>query len=151
MWHWSVGRNLRVVLNGSVNIRALFRSKARSSGRHLLVQSNNRNTTKICEIFSKLLKKTPERRHWRRFRVLIVNFEQISHVVLVYFIVDFEQVSAGWEGSQYLTQRRIQNPIEYLRWSVFQRYCKICTKHFILDIWEGFIYVFVMKSKIPNI
>ena len=36
---------------------------------------NNRNTRKKCEIFSKLTIKTPERRHWRRSGVFIVNFE----------------------------------------------------------------------------
>ena len=34
------------------------------------------------------------RRHCRRFGVLIVNFEHISHGVS---IVNFEQVNAGWE------------------------------------------------------
>ena len=33
-----------------------------------------------CEIYSGLKIKTPERRQWRRSRVYIVNFEQISHL-----------------------------------------------------------------------
>ena len=32
----------------------------------------------MCEICSKLITKIPERRHWRRSGVFIVNFEQIS-------------------------------------------------------------------------
>ena len=30
---------------------------------------------------------TPERRHWRRFGVFIVNFEHISHLVLVFLLL----------------------------------------------------------------
>ena len=37
----------------------------------------------MCQIFSKLTIKTQERRHLRRSGIFIVNFEQISHIVLV--------------------------------------------------------------------
>ena len=40
--------------------------------------------------------KTSERRHWCRSGVFIVNFEQMPYIVLVFSIVDFEQVNAGW-------------------------------------------------------
>ena len=43
---------------------------------------NNRNTRTGCEICSKLTIKTPERRHWRRSGVFIVNFEHISNLVI---------------------------------------------------------------------
>ena len=36
----------------------------------------------MCEIWSKLIIKIPERRQWRRSGVFIVNFEQISNSVL---------------------------------------------------------------------
>ena len=45
----------------------------------------------MCEICPKLTIKTPERRHWNRFGVFIVNFEQISHIVLVF-------LNVGWEA-----------------------------------------------------
>ena len=51
---------------------------------------------KWCKICSKLTKKTPKRRQWRRFGVLIANFEHISPFSSVY-IVDFEKVNASWE------------------------------------------------------
>ena len=35
---------------------------------------------------SKLLIKTPERLHWRRSGVFIVNFEQISHIVIWFLL-----------------------------------------------------------------
>ena len=48
-----------------------------------LLKVNNGNTRTRCEICSKLTIKTPERRQWRRSGVFIVNFEHISHFVLV--------------------------------------------------------------------
>ena len=42
-----------------------------------LLKVNNRNTRTRREICSKLTIKTPERRHWRRSGVFIVNFEQV--------------------------------------------------------------------------
>ena len=44
----------------------------------------NKRNRKICEMCSKLTIKTPERRHERHSRVLIVNFEFISHIPLVF-------------------------------------------------------------------
>ena len=48
---------------------------------------NNRNTRTKCEICSKLTIKTSERRQWRRSGVFIVNFEHISHLVLVFLLL----------------------------------------------------------------
>ena len=42
------------------------------------------NNRAMCEICPKLTLKTPERRHWRRSGVFIFNFEQISHIALVF-------------------------------------------------------------------
>ena len=50
---------------------------------------NNRNTSTRCEIYSKLTIKTAERRQWRRFAVFIVNFEHISHLVLLFLLLIF--------------------------------------------------------------
>ena len=51
-----------------------------------LFKVNNRNSRKKCGICSKLTIKTPERRHWRRSDVFIVNFEHISHLFLVFLL-----------------------------------------------------------------
>ena len=40
-----------------------------------------------CEIYSKLTIEIPERRHWRRSGIFIVNFEHISHLVLVFLLL----------------------------------------------------------------
>ena len=48
---------------------------------------NNRNTRTRCEICSKLTIKAPEQRQWRRSGVFIVNFEHISHLVLVFLLL----------------------------------------------------------------
>ena len=37
------------------------------------------------------------KRQWRRSGVLVVNFEHIQHLVLVFFVVNFEHVIAGLE------------------------------------------------------
>ena len=39
------------------------------------------------EIWSKLTIKTPERRNWSSSGVLIVNFEHILHLVLVFLLL----------------------------------------------------------------
>ena len=49
-----------------------------------LLKAHNRNTRTRCEICLTLTIKTPERRQWRRSSVLIVNFEHISLLVLVF-------------------------------------------------------------------
>ena len=48
---------------------------------------NNRNTRTRSEICSKLTIKIPESRHWRRSSDFIVNFEHISHLVLVFLLL----------------------------------------------------------------
>ena len=47
-----------------------------------LLKVNNRNTRTRSEICSKLTIKTPKRRQW-----IIVNFENISHLVLVFLLL----------------------------------------------------------------
>ena len=51
--------------------------------RSFLLKVNTRNTRARCEICSKLTKKKLERRQWCS-GVFIVNFEHISHLVLVF-------------------------------------------------------------------
>ena len=48
---------------------------------------NNRNIRAKCEICSKLTIKTPERCHWRRSGVFIVNFEHISYLALMFLLL----------------------------------------------------------------
>ena len=64
-----------------------------SAGIYLL-KVNNRNTSRRCEICSKLTIKTPERGQWRRSGVLIVSFEYISLCSRI-SIVNFEHVIAS--------------------------------------------------------
>ena len=52
-----------------------------------LLKVNNRNTRTRREICSKLTIKMPEWRQWRRSGVFIVNFEDISHLVLVFLLL----------------------------------------------------------------
>ena len=48
---------------------------------------SNRNIRIRWEICSKLTMKIPERRHWRRSAIFIVNFEHIPHLVLVFLLL----------------------------------------------------------------
>ena len=52
-----------------------------------LLKVNDRNSRTRCEICSKLTIKIPERRHWRRSGIFIVNFEHILHLVLVFLLL----------------------------------------------------------------
>ena len=51
-----------------------------------LVKVNNRNTRTRCEICLKLTINIPQRRQTKRHRsgIFIINFEHISHLVLVF-------------------------------------------------------------------
>ena len=65
-----------------------------------LFKVNNRNTITRCEIYSKIAIKTRKRRQWRRSGVFVVLFKHIVLEFTTYsrvFIVNFEQVNAGWE------------------------------------------------------
>ena len=48
---------------------------------------NHRNTRARCEICSKLTIETPERAHWCRSGVFIVNFEHISYLFLLFLLL----------------------------------------------------------------
>ena len=52
-----------------------------------LFKVNNRSTRKRCEICSKLTIEIPERRQWRLSGIFIVNFENISHLLLVFLLL----------------------------------------------------------------
>ena len=52
-----------------------------------LLKVNNKNTGTIVEIYSKLTIRTPERSHSHSSGVFIVNFEHISHLVLVFSLL----------------------------------------------------------------
>ena len=56
-----------------------------------LFKINNENTRTWCKICPKLTLKTLERRQWRRSGLFIVNFEHISHHVLVYLLLTWSK------------------------------------------------------------
>ena len=60
-----------------------------------LLKVNNRNTRTRCEICSKLTVNTPWRSHWRPSGVFIVNFEHISHLVLVFRLLTLSILLLG--------------------------------------------------------
>ena len=52
-----------------------------------LLKVHNRNTRTRCETCSKLTLETPERRQWRRSGFFTVDFEHISHLVLMFLLL----------------------------------------------------------------
>ena len=59
---------------------------------------NTRNTMTMCEIYSKLTIKAPERRQWRLSGVFIINFVQILLTVLVFPLLTLtNEIPAGEE------------------------------------------------------
>ena len=77
--------------------RALAWSKLIYPPGNYLFKVNHRNTRLRCEICSKLAKETPERRHWYRSGVFIVNFGHISHLVPVFLLLNLSaQMPARW-------------------------------------------------------
>ena len=65
----------------------------------------NRNTRARCEICSKLIIKTPERRRRRLSGVFIVNFERISHLLLVFLLLTLNIKLLA----RYRTKQKIKN------------------------------------------
>ena len=59
---------------------------------------NNRNARTRSEKCSKLTMKAVERHQWHLSSVVIVNFEHISHLILVLLNtrVNFEQIDDEW-------------------------------------------------------
>ena len=75
---------------------------------------NNRNTRTRCEICSKLTIKTPERRQWRHSDIFVVNFEHISHFVVVFLLLTLTRwMSAGYALVKWLSSGIYFNPFMY--------------------------------------
>ena len=83
---WCLARILSVsnpsqMFNKVLNTTRICRdSPYKYNGSYLLKVNSGNNRAAMCEICSKLTIKTPERRQWRRSKVFIVNFQQISHI-----------------------------------------------------------------------
>ena len=60
---------------------------------------DNKNTTKRCEVCSKLTIKTPEKHHWHCSGIFIGNFELILHHFLVFLLLFW--TSKCWLGSKF--------------------------------------------------
>ena len=56
-----------------------------------MLKVNDRNSRTRCEISSELTIKTPEQRQWRRSGVIVVNFEDILHLVLVFLLLNLSR------------------------------------------------------------
>ena len=78
-YHW-------VMSNIPINISWRYLNFKVPAGNYMF-RVSNRNTRTRCELCSKLTRQILERRHWRRSNIFIVNFEHISHLVLIVFLL----------------------------------------------------------------
>ena len=88
-----------------------------------LCKVNNGNIRTMCYIYLKLIIKTQQRQHWNLPSVFfIVNFEQISHIVLTSPLVIFQQLNAGRARlySPLLVLWSVQTTPRYLRMKCYQ-------------------------------
>ena len=69
------------------SILAYVFSKRLIPAKKYMLKVSNRNTRKRCEICSKTTIKRPERSHWRRSGVFIVNFKHISFLFLMFLLL----------------------------------------------------------------
>ena len=67
-----------------INLSAIYEPLPASN---YMFKVNNRNTRTRSEICSNLTIKTPKRRQWHCSGVFIVNFEHISHLVLLFLLL----------------------------------------------------------------
>ena len=67
-----------------------MRANHKPTGNYMF-KLNNGYTGAMCKICSKLTIETPEQRQWRHSGAFIVNFEQISHIVLVFLLLTFNK------------------------------------------------------------
>ena len=97
-----------------------------------LLKVNNINTRTKWEICSKLIIKIPERRYWRHSGIFIVNFEHISHLVLVFLLLTLK--CNCWLGRNVLYKESSPNFASNIKRS------KLINFYFsfgFLMIWEG--------------
>ena len=75
-----------------------------------LLKVNNRNSSTRCEICSKLIN-TVEQCHWHCSSVFIINFEQISHLVLAFLCWHWVGKSS-WAVSLKKDLKIVPNPLQ---------------------------------------
>ena len=77
-----------------------------------LFKVSNTNARKRCKLCSELTTKIPERRHWRRSGVFILNFEHISHLFLVFPLLTLNmKILAGYCSLYHV------KPERYMKWN----------------------------------
>ena len=121
-----------------------------------LLKSNNRNTRIKCGICSELTIKTAERRPCRCYGVFIVNYENISHYVLVFLLLTLninwwlERLDAFLSGQPFCKKRFIIIPMDTGR-----KFNVLCTFNLrpvstriiiIIDGVSWFIYISPLNS-----
>ena len=113
-----------------------------------LFKVDNRNTRTMYEVCSKLTIKTPERRHWCLSGIFIVNFEQISHIVLKYLLLTLNKL-ADWQMlpfSWFIVQLSL---LVLIWWEYWFKICELCCSFLLRSsfYWESFFLSFFFDEK----
>ena len=88
-WHLSISYNVshkRFKTQRKHLKKSKIKISFHSAGNYMF-KTNKRYSVTRGEICSNITKKIGERHHWRRFCVFIVNFEHISHLVLMFLML----------------------------------------------------------------
>ena len=100
-------------------------------------------TTKKCEIGSKLSTKTPERPQWRRSGVFIVNFEQISRIVLLFPMLTLIKLMAvGRLNSNWITRKHKFSDTDWnilIAWLIFTHFGDTKAKQNLMPCFHVFM------------
>ena len=88
-----------------------------------LLKVNNRNTRTRSGICLKLTIKTQERRHWHRSGIFMVNFEHISHLVLVFLLLTLIILLPAAQ------QLNVENNVENVENNITTDHAKHITTH----------------------
>ena len=122
-----------------------------------LLKVSNRNTGKRCEICWKLTKKTPERRHWHRSGVFIVNLEDIyifTYSFLAFFVVFHQKMCFYhfhfyfWWSTKFLPNNINQSETGIgdkklaVELHVPRFFANVCSKSTV-KTWEQCVYLYI--------
>ena len=103
------------------------------------------NTRTRCEICSKFPIKTPERHQWCRSGVFIVNFEHISHLVLLFLLLT---CNTCWVAEHVITDR-VYTSLTSFSWNMTNKtsdfLCWFCVSWCFLQLVERGNVIFMLS------
>ena len=131
------------ILSAEFNLIFAIRNLIKTPASFYLIKVNNGNIKTLFEICSKLTLKAVEQCHWRRSDVFIVNFEQPSHIALVFPLLTLNNwISAEMQYLLIATAIDIRHIFENFLFS------KLCEKGMVWQIYGQLICCVLCKMNI---